>query len=36
MIADGLFDLINLLMKYGLHIAPYPVGTIATKSANAS
>ena len=34
MIADGLFDLINPDEIYGLHMSPYPVGTIATKSAN--
>jgi len=34
MIADGLFDLIQPDEIYGLHISPYPVGTIATKSAN--
>ncbi|TVZ26011.1 amidohydrolase [Gillisia sp. Hel_I_86] len=34
MIADGLFNLIQPDEIYGLHISPYPVGTIATKSAN--
>ena len=34
MIADGLFDLIEPDEIYALHISPYPVGTIATKSAN--
>lgn len=34
MIADGLFNLIKPDEIYGLHISPYPVGTIATKSAN--
>jgi metal-dependent amidase/aminoacylase/carboxypeptidase family protein len=34
MIADGLFDIIKPDEIYGLHISPYPVGTIATKSAN--
>ncbi len=31
MIADGLFDLIKADEIYGLHMAPIPVGTIATK-----
>ncbi|MCM4161776.1 amidohydrolase [Antarcticibacterium flavum] len=34
MVADGLFELINPDEIYGLHMSPYPVGTIATKSAN--
>lgn len=34
MIADGLFDLIEPDEIYGLHVSPYPVGTIATKAAN--
>ena len=34
MIADGLFDLIKPDEIYGLHVSPYPVGTVATKSAN--
>src|SRR5690606_15710761 len=34
MIADGLFDLIKPDEIYGLHVSPFPVGTIATKSAN--
>ncbi len=34
MIVDGLFDLIEPDEIYALHITPYPVGTIATKSAN--
>lgn len=34
MIADGLFDLIQPDEIYGLHMSPYPVGTIATKSEN--
>lgn len=34
MIADGLFDLIKPDEIYGLHMSPYPVGTVATKSAN--
>lgn len=34
MIADGLFDIIKPDEIYALHISPYPVGTIATKSAN--
>ncbi|CAM4134064.1 M20 metallopeptidase family protein [Gillisia hiemivivida] len=34
MIADGLFNLIKPDEIYGLHVSPYPVGTIATKSAN--
>ena len=34
MIADGLFDLIKPDEIYGLHLSPFPVGTIATKSAN--
>ncbi len=34
MIADGLFNLIQPDEIYGLHVSPYPVGTIATKSAN--
>ncbi|GER59502.1 amidohydrolase [Patiriisocius marinus] len=34
MIADGLFDLIQPDEIYGLHVSPYPVGTIATKAAN--
>jgi len=34
MIADGLFNLIEPDEIYALHMSPYPVGTIATKSAN--
>ncbi len=34
MIEDGLFNLIKPDEIYGLHVSPYPVGTIATKSAN--
>ena len=34
MMADGLFDLIDPDEIYGLHMTPFPVGTIATKSAN--
>ena len=34
MVADGLFEQINPDEIYGLHISPYPVGTIATKSEN--
>lgn len=34
MLADGLFNLIQPDEIYGLHMSPYPVGTIATKSAN--
>lgn len=34
MIADGLFDLMKPDEIYGLHVSPYPVGTIATKSEN--
>ncbi|WP_291869581.1 amidohydrolase [Maribacter sp.] len=34
MIADGLFNLIKPDEIYALHMTPYPVGTIATKSAN--
>ncbi|MEE9363559.1 MAG: M20 family metallopeptidase [Cellulophaga sp.] len=34
MLADGLFNLIKPDEIYGLHMSPYPVGTIATKSAN--
>ncbi len=34
MIADGLFDLIEPEEVYALHMSPFPVGTIATKSAN--
>ncbi|MFS4468782.1 M20 metallopeptidase family protein [Maribacter sp. 2210JD10-5] len=34
MIADGLFDLIQPDEIYGLHMSPYPVGTIATKAEN--
>lgn len=34
MIENGLFDLIQPDEIYGLHVSPYPVGTIATKSAN--
>ncbi len=34
MIADGLFDMIQPDEIYGLHMSPYPVGTIATKSEN--
>lgn len=34
MIADGLFDMIHPDEIYGLHLSPYPVGTIATKAAN--
>ena len=34
MIADGLFDLIRPDEIYGLHMTPFPVGTIATKPAN--
>lgn len=34
MIADGLFDLVQPDEIYGLHVTPYPVGTIATKAAN--
>ena len=34
MLADGLFDLIEPDEIYALHISPYPVGTVATKSAN--
>src|SRR5690606_34761716 len=32
MIDDGLYDIINPDEIYGLHISPFPVGTIATKS----
>jgi metal-dependent amidase/aminoacylase/carboxypeptidase family protein len=34
MLADGLFDIIQPDEIYGLHVSPYPVGTIATKAAN--
>lgn len=34
MIEDGLFKIIKPDEIYGLHVSPYPVGTIATKSAN--
>ncbi len=34
MVADGLFDLIKPDEIYALHMSPFPVGTIATKSAN--
>lgn len=34
MIADGLFDIIKPNEIYGLHMSPFPAGTIATKSAN--
>ncbi|MBZ9629704.1 M20 family metallopeptidase [Salegentibacter sp. LM13S] len=34
MVDDGLFKLINPDEIYGLHMSPYPVGTIATKSEN--
>ena len=34
MIADGLFDMIKPDEIYALHVSPYPIGTIATKSAN--
>lgn len=34
MIADGLFDMIKPDEIYALHMSPYPVGTIATKSIN--
>lgn len=34
MVDDGLFNLINPDEIYGLHMSPYPVGTIATKSEN--
>lgn len=34
MITDGLFNVIKPDEIYGLHMSPYPVGTIATKAAN--
>lgn len=34
MIADGLFQMIQPDEIYGLHMSPYPVGTIATKAEN--
>jgi metal-dependent amidase/aminoacylase/carboxypeptidase family protein len=34
MMADGLFDIIKPDEIYALHMSPYPVGTIATKSVN--